>query len=368
MKRSPIVLWLLLITFTAAMIEAISAVFLFHQDSIAGRDMPDYHYSEGHFATAVIVHKVLARLGPPPDPPLPNSVASTPSPFFKPDDTLGYRIDPGTYEVVFERPSDGHRYRWWVTMEPNGARSTGFHGAEAPRRVFIFGDSILFGWGLSDPHVFAWLLQREFEPHHVFNFAAGGYGTVHALHEIRALGAEVRADDIVILGYADYYNERNVAAPHRVREVYRYVQRGATLAAHAYAHPFARLNGDAIETGLLNGDCAKNDGWCEKPDPSLEEMARVTSALIREIAKATPAHVAVAVTRATDDDPVLSALRADGIPIIDLRPSQAYYEKDDIAGGFDGHPGPIAHHMYYRKTAAYLRSLGLGAAPAPGGS
>lgn len=106
--------------------------------------------------------------------------------------------------------------------------------------VMILGDSAIFGWGLDDDKAFASRLAREFPDHKVINAAVPGYGALQSYLWMKELWPSTQPK-VVILGYSDYFLERDVASPGWAR----------VSAEHSitnnYLSTYARLNAGRLE-------------------------------------------------------------------------------------------------------------------------
>lgn len=78
----------------------------------------------------------------------------------------------------------------------------------------------MLAWHLQD------VLRDEWEVQH---FAMAGPGNTHNLIQFLKLKESVTGRDILIFGYAGYYNVRNVAAPSRFSRVVGYTKSKALL-------------------------------------------------------------------------------------------------------------------------------------------
>ena len=117
------------------------------------------------------------------------------------------------------------RYQWSLTTGPQANDKP---PSTAPLRArCVLGDSFVFGAGLSDNASLAWQLQSLLPNQPVANYAGGGFGTVHQWLMLRdstnkpslipaALRQQLQGGH-VLLGHADYYLKRNVAAPSRLK-------------------------------------------------------------------------------------------------------------------------------------------------------
>ena len=283
-------------------------------------------------------------------------ITSTPSPLFVPDSELGYTISPGLYQVVIELAAA--RYKFHATIEPDGSRATSYKSHQASRRLYIFGDSVTWGWPNEDEYTFAWLLQQRLPDYSVRNFAQNGYGNIQALIQVRKLRDKIRPNDIVLLMYANYFNNRNVAAPSHLR-VFQADQRKMSYSA-AMTYPRGVLSHGDLEVRYVPLLCGSAEGVCDQPEPSLTYMHEVTQAIFKQIIGLVDARIIVGylngyLDEPKEKDPVIEFLRHQNIEVADLAPSSVFYENDNLLP-FDGHPGPIAQFHLFEKFLRYLET------------
>jgi hypothetical protein len=261
-----------------------------------------------------------------------------------------------------------------VTMDPDGSRWTGAPPERAGREVLAFGDSWLFGYGVHDEQTWAWHLQRARPDLGVRLHALSGYALGQALLRFRDLSDRLAAEDVVILGYADFYDERHVVAPSRLRYLDYYQRTRGVEDLIAVRLPRIDLAADGSPiVSYVEQDCARNGGHCDRPDPDRLHMRRVSAALINTIARETPARVLLLRLRGSRDDPVYGMLDP-RVEIVSALPDDLEGAvRDDIAG-FDDHPGPYWHDAVGQRVAEFLAEptdaprAGTGSAsPAPPG-
>jgi hypothetical protein len=218
-----------------------------------------------------------------------------PSPQSEPDPELGYKPLPGRYRVILSRRArNSAEWEHLVlneTIKHDGTRWTGECETSSTTNVYIFGDSFVYGWGVNDEQTFAFLLQQARKDLCVKLFAVGGYGMAQSFIQFHRLLDQIKPSDIVILGYADFFDVRTVAAPSRLREV-RGWYKSHGLPEVSAKLPKAALDGQgAIRISNVQQRCDENDGYCERDDPTEDEMSRITAALINGIAKTSGAPV-----------------------------------------------------------------------------
>lgn len=278
---------------------------------------------------------------------------TAPSPFFRADPVLGYSAAPGVYAHSWTRRNGatGHweQFRNEVTIEPDGTRRTGAPRPGKPT-VHIFGDSWVFGTGVPDELTFAGRLHEVLGDWNVKLSALGGWSLTQAVLNVDRQKA-IAPGDIVILGYADYYDVRHVVAPSRLREIETWLQR-INQPIQPFLLPKASLAPDGgVAFSTIDQRCAVLGDYCRQADPSRLEMARVTAALANRIAAASRAKVYLLHFAGAPDNPALKLLDPAIAVIPALRGDFDSVVQDDIMG-FDGHPGPYWHYAISRKLLA----------------
>lgn len=324
----------------------------------------------------VVAHKLFERLGLVHAPCRGGYEYATrvdPSPFHRLDDTLGYAARAGRFAHLFLRRRCGtarfDTLRVQVTIEPDGSRWTGAPPERARREVLAFGDSWIFGYGVHDEQTWAWHLQAARPDLGVRLHALTGYALGQALLRVRQLRERITADDILILGYADFYDERHVVAPSRLRYIDYWKRTRGVADPISPRLPRIDLAPDGSPTvSYVAQDCAANQGYCDRPDPDPAHMRRVSAALVNAIARETPARVLLLRLRGSPDDPVYAMLDP-RVEIVSVLPGELDGAvRDDIAG-FDDHPGPYWHYAVGRRLIEFLAATtALPPAGAPAGS
>ncbi|HEB86084.1 MAG TPA: SGNH/GDSL hydrolase family protein [Gammaproteobacteria bacterium] len=338
-------------------IEAGSALVLFYSGQLTGRPMARFDYSEGRLATEVLVHKVMGRFV------LSDNldITSDPPRIYVPHPKLGYDFIPGKAVYLTKLRRTGKVHVAPFNILETGGRATGYLPNPRERKIWVFGDSVIFGGGNPDEHSFPWLLQARFPDFEVKNLATPGHGNVQSLLRLQERVGKVGPDDILIWGYGDYLNHRNTVSPSLVN-VYD-ADMFEKLFPEGLRLPLARLENGTLKIDMFRMSCEGQEAWCEAGDPSFEEQTKVTSALLEAFVGVTQAVTVVAYVEGPDDDPVIARARQLGLIVADLRPDPMRNESDDFYP-FDTHPGALTHFHYFRKLAAVLLENGLVSLPA----
>jgi hypothetical protein len=93
--------------------------------------------------------------------------------FYTQHPTLGYITRPGKFKVTL-----AGAYSFEVTNLANSLRATRLvdaHPAGSKKGIWIFGDSITYGWSVNDQDTYCWLLQEQLPDYEVVNFGVNGY-------------------------------------------------------------------------------------------------------------------------------------------------------------------------------------------------
>jgi len=127
----------------------------------------------------------------------------------EPDPVLGWRNRPGRY-VYPGYSSDVESIA--VTIWPDGRRATRAHAEGGARdSVVLLGDSLTMGWAVSDEETFGWQLQELLPWLDVRNYGVAGYGTYQSLLLMRTLLAEGQRPRLILYGFINDHEHRNVA-------------------------------------------------------------------------------------------------------------------------------------------------------------
>jgi hypothetical protein len=279
-------------------------------------------------------------------------ITTEPNPLYEPDPELGYKPRPGKYHLILSRrarnSSEWARLSVNVTIKHDGTRWTGECKPSSSTNVYMFGDSFVYGFGVNDEQTFAFLLQQARKDMCVKLFAAPGYGMTQSFIQSHKLREQIKPNDIVILGYADYFDVRNVAAPSELRDL-RDFHKSRSLTEESLMLPKAALDGQGrIRISYVRQRCDENDGYCDRDNPTENEMSQITAALINEIAATSSAPVYLLHFSGTKKNPVFGLLGGSVRRISALEEDFDYFSRDDIPG-FDSHPGPYWHYAISRK-------------------
>jgi hypothetical protein len=284
--------------------------------------------------------------------------SADPEPYRGPDSVHGFRINPGSYVLTYrKRHFDTiQQFKFHVTVNEDGSRYVGKVPFPTERDVFVFGDSFVFGEGVNDEQTFTYLLQSRFHHTRYHLYAAGGYALHNAYLNFEKLASRIGPEDVIILGHADFYDVRHVAAPSRLKW---WGQPNANKNdPRDFGHLRVRLVDDSLLFDRVPLFCAYGNGYCDQPEPSTQYMDSVTARLINGITRKTQAKVYLLHFRGPLREDITRQLDARVHIIRAASEDFDYLHRDDI-NGFDGHPGPYWNHSIYKRLTDTLSAFGL---------
>jgi hypothetical protein len=343
----------------AVSIEALCSVVLIHYYRAKGV----LNDGRSQFSAVVVVENALSRLGLSSKPRAALSAyqfskSSEPEPFYKDDPVLGYVANVGTFKHTFKRRQQT-KQKWElfpvkVTINSDGSRWTGKTDNAVGPNIFVFGGSLVFGYGVNDEQTFSYLLQAAKPDSNVHLFALGGYGLSQAYLRFKQLKDRISPEDTIIIGYDDSFDVRNVAAPSQTRKLEQWVKRMIPDAGSDIPNiPKASIGSDGkLAFELVGRSCRVSN--CDAADPSQEYMTEISARLINEIAETSPAKVYVVYLGGSKKNKLFEKLDKRVTVISALHDDFGYFIRDDIEG-FDRHPGPYWHYAISRLLIDRLK-------------
>lgn len=280
-----------------------------------------------------------------------------PPPFYIPDKILGYRGQPGKLHVTIKKKikSDFNKMTFNVTIAADGSRKTKNKNSPARQKIYIFGDSWLFGWGNEDEKTCGFLLQKMLPEYDVKNFAFNGYSNIHSYLQLDTLEKNDDLPDIALIGYGDYYDSRNCADAEWMK-------------AWGSVHHSKDYMEKEPEFFLPFGDITNGKFLLEKTplfffDKKKFYNRNISQEIKNEINKSiffliesrfpiTKKYVLY--LRGNDKNETLKKLPPK-ISVIDLRPDPKKNEWDDFSP-LDDHPANIAQETFAKKILNALKN------------
>jgi lysophospholipase L1-like esterase len=137
---------------------------------------------------------------------VPFKVESTPENALSGDSILGFRLNPGSYQITLQ---DTLTFQAQHTAA--GRRNIPGNPVESNKneQIHFYGCSFTYGYGVNDGETFAALTQEAFPDHKIVNHAVMGYGTIQSYLQVLE-NKEIRANDLVVLCFSSEHFKRNV--------------------------------------------------------------------------------------------------------------------------------------------------------------
>lgn len=228
----------------------------------------------------------------------------------------------------------------------------------------MFGDSITYGWSVNDEESYPWLLHEKLPEYRVVNFGVGGYGTVHALIQLRDELSQQRPPQFAIVTYAAWHDPRNTSI-----RLWRKMLLPASHLGPVH-QPYARLTEDG-KLEIVNDSLAYREfplmrysafmHAIEEAYNSYEERharsREITRLLMKEIIDLCKAKAIPVIIASVTSDPLTTDLlkycASLGAKTIDISVDLTIRENNNLP--FDSHPSAAAHRQYAEKLASFLR-------------
>jgi hypothetical protein len=146
------------------------------------------------------------------------------------DAALGWKNKQGNYETPAYTDS-GQPIK--TTFLPSGARITGHNTDSTNNALVIVGGSYTQGWAISDSETFAWKLQARHPSLYVLNYGTGGYGSLQSLMVIENELPRIASPSVVLYGFIEHHEIRNVAPYSWMIALSRASERGHVFVPYA---------------------------------------------------------------------------------------------------------------------------------------
>ncbi len=157
---------------------------------------------------------------------------------FKSDPVLGWKATKGSFEI---NPSNSKGEKTLMNFGENGDRRTGQKKKENSQSVIIIGGSFAQGWGVNDDETFSYMFQKTNPKIEVYNFGQSGYGGVQSLLLLKKEIKKINNTKLVIYGFIEHHEYRNVARSAWLRTLAKYSSRGYSDSPSV---PFGTINSE----------------------------------------------------------------------------------------------------------------------------
>jgi hypothetical protein len=281
--------------------------------------------------------------------------------------TLGYTQRPGEFKITLATG-----YTFTATHDAKGHRIThpiSNSNTKKKTKIWIFGDSMNYGWSLNDDEVYPWFLQDRLKEYEITNFGVNGYGTLHSYIQFKEELEKGKKPKIAIINYGSFHDRRNTLLRERKKLI-----AGPWNNIGLTAQPYARFDSEGkleynfSETKYSEFPLMRSPALAhllERMFNQLEEKIYkshdVTKAIIKDFAKLAKENNVIFVVAGIWWDPLtkemLEFCKSEEILAVDISinldlPGKRNYPHDD-------HPVSEVHREYSNMLELYLRENGL---------
>ena len=161
-------------------------------------------------------------------------VSSQNQKIFDYDQKIGWKSKQGVYDVI---ASDEFKIKTILTILDDKSRYTGNNLSD--KKILIVGGSFTQGWGVNDNETFAYKLQNEFTNFKIKNYGQSGYSGVQSYLLLKELLDSENKIKLVIYGFIDHHEYRNVARGEWLELLLKYSKNGHSNSTKI---PYATVN------------------------------------------------------------------------------------------------------------------------------
>jgi hypothetical protein len=287
------------------------------------------------------------------------SIDATPEFVMLQDSELGFRLNPGRFEVTIN-----HGLHYSCTHNEDGFRVTGDTASDVQLpEIHLYGCSFTYGMGLSDSLTFPHLVQDEFSAYEILNFGVPSYGTLHALQLLKKNILESKKPEAVVLCHAHIHERRNTMSLRQQCEANDAFQIAKLPARKAFANAaFPFVKDSTLAVSHVRFDELAEYWWLSRysitaaafeqvrfnTDPQSQKRVLLTKQLIAAIDaicrdQGIP-FVVVCLIEYPGNSQLVSELRDLGIAARDISVNTASEHFNLLP--FDGHPNEKANREF----------------------
>jgi hypothetical protein len=283
---------------------------------------------------------------------------------FTPHPTRGYTQLPGTFVVTLR---DG--YSFTMTHLPSGLRITHplatYTDTRSKPEIWIMGCSFTHGWSLNDQDTYPWRLQAHLPEYEVVNYGVEGYGTLHALLQLREALTTQRPPRVVVYAYASLHDGRNTFLRNRRKTIAPWNRLGPLLQPYVWLDRDGHLHSAMATVEYTEFPLMRYSAFVHflemtynRLEDSWSHSHQVSQRLLLEMAElANQYHMEFIVATIAEDArsrEMLAFAQAQGLMGVDISVNSSRPEYTN--GPHDSHPSPLANAYYAERLEAFLRT------------
>jgi hypothetical protein len=283
---------------------------------------------------------------------------------FTPHPARGYAHLPGAFVVTLH---DG--YSFTMTHHPGGLRITHplatYTDTRSKPEIWIMGCSFTHGWSLNDQDTYPWLLQAHLPEYEVVNYGVEGYGTLHALLQLREALITQPPPRAVVYAYASLHDERNTFLRNRRKTIAPRNRLGPLIQPYVWLDRYGRLRSAMATVEYTEFPFMRYSAFVHflemtynRLEDSWSHSHQVSQRLLLEMAElARQYHVEFILATIAEDartGEMLAFAQAQGLMGADISVSSSRPEYTNQP--HDSHPSPLANAHYAERLETFLRT------------
>ena len=143
---------------------------------------------------------------------------------FESDSLLGWKAKEGSYLISV---SNNINKKTLMTFGKRGNRLNEYKIEKFDNPAILFiGGSFTQGWGVNDEETFVSKIQNDYKNYSIYNFGQGGFGGVQSLIMLQKEINRIKNTKLVIYGFIEHHEYRNVARSSWLEVLSKYSRRG----------------------------------------------------------------------------------------------------------------------------------------------
>jgi hypothetical protein len=287
---------------------------------------------------------------------------------FTPHPTRGYAQLPGAFVVTL--PGG---YSFTVTHLPGGFRITHplatYTDTRSKPEIWIMGCSFTHGWSLNDQDTYPWLLQARLPQYEVVNYGVEGYGTLHALLQLREALTTQPPPRVVVYAYASLHDERNTFLRNRRKTIAPWNRLGPLLQPYVRLDRHGHLHAAMATLEYTEFPFMRHSAFVHflemtynRLEDAWSHSHQVSQRLVLEMAELADQYQVKFVLATIAEDArsreMLAFAQARGLKGVDISVDSNRHEYRNWP--HDSHPSPLANVQYAQRLETFLRTNILG--------
>ena len=283
---------------------------------------------------------------------------------FTPHPTRGYAQLPGAFVVTLP---DG--YSFTMTHLPSGLRITHplatYTDTRSKPEIWIMGCSFTHGWSLNDQDTYPWLLQAQLPEYEVVNYGVEGYGTLHALLQLREALTTQPTPRMVVYAYASLHDGRNTFVRNRRKTIAPWNGLGPLLQPHVWLDRHGHLRSAMATVEYTEFPLMRYSAFVHflemtynRLEDSWSHGQQVSQRLLLEMAEFAHQYRVEFILATIAEDArsreMLAFAQGHGLMGVDISVDSSRPEYTNQP--HDSHPSPLANAHYAERLETFLRT------------